>query len=115
MFDTRNRGFLNPEEFKLMISFIFNFKPRSRIAKEYNLRILSKLGKTVREDIPQDLIIDYLVERGCLESRKVANVQEFYEDQMGDHSYDTRQSFMNSPMFQSMQITNRPTNEMTKQ
>ena len=113
MFDPQQRGYLNPDQFKEMISFIFDFKPRGRIAKEYNLRILAKLGKTVREDIPQDLIIDYLVERGCLESRKVANVQAFYEDQMGGDTYDTRQSFMNSPMFQSMQITNRPTNEMT--
>ena len=76
MFDRRGRGYLNPEEFKQLLAFLFDFRPRSRISREYVCRILIKLGKTARENIPQDLIVEYLVERGAMEKRKVIDAME---------------------------------------
>jgi len=73
MFDKRNRGYLNPEEFKALLTFVFDLIPRSRVARDYTRRILSKLGKTDRENVPKGLIIDYLVTRGADEKRKALN------------------------------------------
>ena len=81
MFDKRNRGYLNPEEFKLLLSFVFDFRPRSRVAREYTRRVLLKLGLTDRDNVPQELLVDYLVDRGAMEKRKVVNAQELIEDQ----------------------------------
>ena len=80
MFDTRSRGFLNPEEFKLLLAFVFDFRPRSRVAREYIRRVLLKLGKTEKENIPKDLLVNYLVDRGELEKRKVVNALELSDD-----------------------------------
>ena len=79
MFDTRSRGYLNPEELKLMLAFVFDLIPGGRVSKEYTRRILAKVGKTDRENIPKDLIVDYLVEKGAEEKRKVANAMELVE------------------------------------
>ena len=79
MFDTRSRAYLNPEELKLLLAFIFDLIPGSRVSREYTRRILAKVGKTDRENIPKDLIVDYLVEKGAEEKRKVANAMELVE------------------------------------
>ena len=73
MFDKRDRGYLNPEEFKLLLTFVFDLIPRSRVARDYTRRILSKLGKTDRENVPKELIVNYLVSNGADEKRKVLN------------------------------------------
>ena len=76
MFDKRQRGYLNPEEFKQLLAFVFDFRPRSRVGREYTQRILLKLGLSERENVPKDLLIEYLVERGAMEKRKVLDAQE---------------------------------------
>ena len=80
MFDKRERNYLNPEEFKQLLAFVFDFRPRSRVGKEYYRRILLKLGLTERENIPRELLVEYLVERGAMEKRKVVNAQMTIEE-----------------------------------
>ena len=36
MFDKRERGYLNPEELKLLLAFVFDLRPRSKVSREYN-------------------------------------------------------------------------------
>ena len=71
MFDKRGRNFLNPEEFKQLLAFVFDIRMRSRVGREYYKRILLKLGLHERENIPKGLLVEYLVERGAMEKRKV--------------------------------------------
>ena len=80
MFDRRGRDYLNPEEFKQLLAFVFDFRPRSRVGKDYYRRILFKLGLTERENIPRELLVEYLVERGAMEKRKVVNAQMTTEE-----------------------------------
>ena len=71
MFDKRGREYLNPEEFKQLLAFVFDIRMRSRVGREYYKRILVKLGLTERENIPRELLVEYLVERGAMEKKRV--------------------------------------------
>ena len=71
MFDKRGRDYLNPEEFKQLLAFVFDIRMRSRVGREYYKRILAKLGLSDRENIPRELLVEYLVERGAMEKKRV--------------------------------------------
>lgn len=64
-FDTRGRGHLNFAESKIFIAYVFDLQMRRHSGRDHYRRILSKLGKGDSDDIPKDLIVDFLIERGA--------------------------------------------------
>ena len=64
--------------------FIFDLKNRSKITRMFLQRVLVKLGKSDQDQVERDLIVDYLVERGALEKRKVTDALEMVDDGTSD-------------------------------
>lgn len=64
--------------------FIFDLKNRSKITRMFLQRVLVKLGKSDQDTVERDLIVDYLVERGALEKRKVTDALEMVDDGTSD-------------------------------
>lgn len=110
MFDKRQRGYLNSEELKQLLAFVFDLQVKSRMSREYNKRILSKLGLTEREHIPRDLLIDYLVDRGAMEKRKLVDAQDLFDAQSQTHGDQANESQAN--LFESFVTLEQPRNEL---
>lgn len=70
MIDVLNRGYLNSEQFKLFITFVFDINLRTRNGKDQSRRLVAKLGKNEFDTIEKDLLVDFIVEHGALELRK---------------------------------------------
>ena len=87
---------------------MFDLDARGRVTKEYTKRILKKLGKTDRENIEKDLIIDYLNDRGADENRKILQAIELTESE--DQSLDRRSdSFAQDPLSKSIPLLENTT------
>ena len=79
MFDTQGRGYLNCEEFKQFVSFVFDIRLHTQVGLDQHKRIILKMGKSELQNIDKDLIIEFVVLRGALELRKAVNDLSFID------------------------------------
>ena len=64
------QNIITKAEFKIFIASIFELQMRRHVGKEHFKRILLKLGKGEFDNVPKDLIVDFVVEKGAFEFRK---------------------------------------------
>ena len=85
-FDTRGRGFLNFEEFKIFVEFVFDLNLRQKKGKDHYKRLLTKIGKGEYENVQKDLIVEFVTTRGAAEINEEVESMEFIaEDTEPDH------------------------------
>lgn len=80
MFESPNRDYLYPDQFKELIQFVFDINLNTKVGRRFYRRILVKLCKSERDDFPESLIVNFLVDRGAFEKRKAANEIELLDE-----------------------------------
>ena len=73
MFDSKGRGELTPSEFKDFFAFVFDLSLDTRDGRHQYRKVLAKLEMGEVDAVPRILVIDFVVERGAIELREVAD------------------------------------------